>query len=189
MEILKPIVSAVGTMEPMLMIVMLVLLAVIVMAWYYLTKIHPRNQEIKAQHDEKMLEIEERRSKDQAKTNLYLRDASLTQQQLLTQNTEAVKNLKDFMEKMSDTFLKVSERLAIHYANSAQANRMIADMHRDMPTQTMMTEMKGVLHEMAKEALDKEDVDQILGEIHKLQNQVDKLGSTLSEIKMRQIGV
>lgn len=104
MDILKPMMAAVGSMEPMQMIVMVIILAAIMMGWYYLTKIRPREMDRQEAHDTRMLEIEDRRSRDQENTNTYLREASNSQQVLLTQNTEAVKDLKEIMRIMSETF-------------------------------------------------------------------------------------
>lgn len=106
MDILKPMMAAVGSMEPMQMIVMVIILAAIMMGWYYLTKIRPREMDRQEAHDNRMLEIEDRRSRDQESTNTYLREASNSQQVLLTQNTEAVKDLKEIMRIMSETFKK-----------------------------------------------------------------------------------
>ena len=186
-KMVDSILDMLRTMEPMQMIVILILLAIIAMGWYYLTQLHPRSQEVKEKHDAKMIEIEERRSRDQESTNTYLRDASNTQHQLLNQNTEAVKDLKKIMEVMAETFRVVSEKLAVHDANSAQANKMIADMYRDMPSQAAIIEMHSDIRDMAKASPDRQDIEQVINQLEKLSTEIGKANNTLGEIKMRQI--
>lgn len=141
MDILKPMMAAVGSMEPMQMIVMVIILAAIMMGWYYLTKIRPREIDRQEAHDTRMLEIEDRRSRDQENTNTYLREASNSQQVLLTQNTEAVKDLKEIMRIMSETFKEVSEKLSKHDAHSQEANQTVKEIYRGMPTKDDVSEV------------------------------------------------
>ena len=71
MEIIKPLMAALPSMPPALMVVMALILLTGAMAYHYITKIHPKNLEMKAAHDEKMLEFEELRSQEQRNMNMF----------------------------------------------------------------------------------------------------------------------
>lgn len=187
MDIIGDVVSILNKMDPIQAIIAIVLLALISAGWHFITKIYPKQQEYKEKHNARLIEIEERRTQDQASTNVYLREASNTQQILLNQNTEAVKDLKKIMEIMSSTFQVVSEKLAVHDERSTQANAMIASMYENMPSKDAVSKIHTRIDDFAKDFPDKQDIDQIMGQLTSLSTEINKANSILAEIRVRQM--
>lgn len=166
--------SAIGTMEPMQMLVMLIFLVGAVSLWHYVTKVYPEKMKQQNQKDTRMLDIEERRSKDQEKTNSYLRSSLDTQQVLLNQNTEAVKDLKSIMQTMAKTFRIVSEKLATHDAQSQQTNAFISTIYHEMPSKDDVATLRTDFQDHAKEAATKHDTHEIMEAIGKLSDRISE---------------
>lgn len=180
MEIIEPLMGAIGSMPPALMITMAVLLIFGSMAYHYLSEIYPQNLEMKAKHADKLLELEELRNKEQQSINLFLRTTSAKQEQLLNQNNVAVQDLKEVMKIMSETFKQVSEKLALHSQASEQTNQMIKEMYREMPSQDDLEKIQTEIRDVAKDALNKQDADRIMEGIHSV---LDKVDICIEELK------
>ena len=180
MEIIKPLMTALASMPPVLMVVMALILLSGAMAYHYLTKIYPKNLELKAKHSERMLELEEIRNKEQQNMNKFLRESSTVHESLLNQSNEAVKDLKEIMKAMSQTFREVSERLATHAKASEQTNDMVKEMYREMPSQGDLEKIKTEIRDMAKDAISKHDAELIRASIDKVDA---KLDACLAELK------
>lgn len=175
MEILTPLIIALADSSASIGTVILgiILVSICLCVWQYYTKIRPEKDAAKEKREMRMLEIEERRSKDQADTNAYLRSSLETQRTILLQNTKAVQNLNKIMQSMQETFRMVSEKLAIQDRTSQQVNTMVTSMYHEMPSKENLSDMHNDLRIHIRDSVSREDAQEILSEINRLSEKMD----------------
>lgn len=171
MEIIEPVLSLLPAMGP----THIVILVPILFLGYYAIKVYPQKQRRaeEAAYRERAWELEKRRDKDQQDTNKYLRESSGRQEKLLTQNNETIKDLKDIVKIMSNTFIQVSERMAIHAKASEQMNDMLKEMYHDRASQNDVEKIRTELRDISRDMLNKQDAIKI----------IEKLDTCLVEIR------